>query len=81
MFAIGITGMDLSGSQRYFDFSLQHKATFNTGPSRIKEVQNIMLEPCTQAHWSGVNPSITQNYNNLGFNKWLCPSLNSKLLL
>ena len=58
MFAIGITGMDLNSSQRYFDISLQHKSTVTTGSNRVKQTQTISLEPCTQAHWSGVNQNI-----------------------
>ena len=39
MFAIGITGMDLSSNQRYFDISLNHKTTINSASGRVKQAR------------------------------------------
>lgn len=37
MFALGITGIDLSSSQRYFDISMTHKTTITNTSGRTKQ--------------------------------------------
>ena len=56
MFAIGLTGMDLSASQRYFDIELINIVTTkNASGSRVKVKTKIPLVQCTSEHWRGVS--------------------------
>jgi hypothetical protein len=47
MFAVGLTGIDLSSSQRYFDLKMNQKATFTNSSGKFKQTDAIKLEPCT----------------------------------
>ena len=82
MFAIGLTGINLGASQRYFDISLINRSTqkFSNG-SKVKIKDYIALEPCTLAHWQGVSESITNSFTTLSFSEWLCPPVNYSLTM
>lgn len=69
MFAIGLTGIDLSSSQRYFDISLETISVANN----VKSTTKVSLEPCAIDQWSGISDQITFAYSSLGFKQWLCP--------
>lgn len=73
MFAIGLTGIDLSSTERYFDIVLTNRTTIKSGGTLVKTTTNIPLTPCTISQWSGISDSITKSYTNLNFNQWLCP--------
>lgn len=73
MFAIGLTGVDLSSSQRYFDIVLTNKTAVWNGTNTVKTTNSIPLKPCTQEQWSGMSQNITNNYKTLNFQQWLCP--------
>ena len=73
MFAIGITSMDLSSSQRYFDIVLTSKSYTKNGSNTIKKTQYIPLTPCNISQWSGISDSMQNSYSSLSFNQWLCP--------
>ena len=76
MFAIGITGINLSSSTRYFDITLTNRVTEKYANGTTSKTRNsVTLEPCTLAHWQGVSESITKSYSTLGFQEWLCPPL------
>lgn len=78
MFAIGLQGIDLSSSQRYFDISLTQIETFLNINSTSTP---IFLEPCTMEHWDGINENITQKFYKLNFSQWLCPKINTTMKL
>ena len=62
MFAVGIQGIDLSSTQRYFDISLVHRTYTKNGSSTSREETIVPLNPCTKDQWEGVNNDITQSY-------------------
>ena len=43
MFAVGLTGINLNDNLRYFDITLNNKATLKTSEGKIKTIQNIPL--------------------------------------
>jgi hypothetical protein len=73
MFAIGITGLNLASSIRYFDIILQNISVILNGSSTIKKTSNIQLTPCTLDQWSNITSDITKAYTKVGFSQWLCP--------
>ena len=73
MFAIGITGIDLSSSQRYFDISFVNRSFAKNGTSTVKTRDSIPLQPCTSDQWSGNTDGIQSSFDTLGFSQWLCP--------
>lgn len=73
MFAIGITGCDLSSSSRYFDILLTNKTSIKNGTSTIKSTTTIPLSPCNSSQWTGVTDSIANSYKTQTFDQWLCP--------
>ena len=76
MFAIGITGINLAGSQRYFDISLRDRTnTKYSNGTKTSVKLSVPLEPCTLSHWEGVSESITESYTSLSFSEWLCPPI------
>lgn len=81
MFAIGISGMNLSSSQRYFDIVMTARARIKNGTSTIKISEIIELQPCSISHWSGITQNIENSYTTLDFNQWLCPSINQSIAL
>ena len=77
MFAIGLTAINLSASQRYFDITLTSRITEKHSNGTTTKIRNsVSLEPCSLSHWQGVSESITNSYSNLNFQEWLCPPLN-----
>lgn len=62
MFAVGLTGLNLSASSRYFDVSLTQRKTYKSSSGTTKIKEPIKLVPCTEAHWSGVSDNITKAY-------------------
>lgn len=75
MFAVGLTGIDLSVSTRYFDIYLTQRTTLKSKSGTTKLKKLIPLQPCTEAHWAGVSDSIIKTYYTLNFNEWLCPPI------
>jgi len=73
MFAVGLSNIDLSSSQRYFDISLTNRTYTKNGTNTIKTTTTIPLTPCTIDKWSGVSDSIKSSYSKLSFSQWLCP--------
>lgn len=73
MFAIGITGIDLSSSSRYFDITLTNKTSIKNGTTKIKSTTTIPLSPCNINQFSGISESITQSFITQNFSQWLCP--------
>ena len=47
MFAVGIAGLDLSSSQRYFDITLEELIVINNSKTSIK----VALTPCKLSQW------------------------------
>jgi hypothetical protein len=72
MFAIGITGLDLS-SQRYFDITLQNYSVAKNESGTFKSISNVFLSPCNFSQWEGVNGQISESFTTLNFKQWLCP--------
>ena len=75
MFAIGITGVDLSSSERYFDILLTNRTYTKNGSSLVKDTTTIPLSPCQIKQWSGVAQGITDSFTVQNFSQWLCPPL------
>jgi hypothetical protein len=75
MFAIGISNVDLSSSQRYFDIVLTNRTTIQVNETTTKQSITIPLKPCNINQWSNVSDIITNSYTKLGFNQWLCPPI------
>jgi hypothetical protein len=73
MIAIGITGIDLSSTERYFDIVMNNRTNVKNGSKTIKTTKNIPLSPCNISQWSGVTDSITNSFTTQSFNQWLCP--------
>lgn len=73
MFAIGLSGVDLSSNQRYFDIVFVNKTSAWNGTNTVKTTHSIPLQPCTLDQWSGVNQNITNTFSTLNFKQWLCP--------
>jgi len=55
MFAVGITGLDLSSPLRYFDIIFQTISTTKFD----KVVNSLTLAPCTKEQWSGISDSLS----------------------
>lgn len=77
MFAVGLTGIDLTSSKRYFDIEMKSIAKVNG----VWSATQIPLVPCSIDHWAGVNEDITNKYHSLSLNKWLCPPINTSIPL
>jgi hypothetical protein len=71
MFAVGLSGVDLSSPQKYFDIELNVISVVNNVKTSVK----VVMSPCTLDHWSGVSDQITSEYSSLNFKQWLCPPL------
>jgi hypothetical protein len=54
MFAISVNGLDLTSSQRYFDFTLSQQTSING----VQSEQNFTLAPCSRKDWEGAGSSI-----------------------
>ena len=54
MFAVGLTGVDLSSSQRYFDIMLNNRTYLKGqgGSGTIKTASSVPLKPCTIDQWN-----------------------------
>ena len=81
MFAVGLTGIDLSASQRYFDIYFAQVGKFKSSSGSTKSKEQIPLTPCTAEHWSGVSDSIAKSYDTLDLGTWLCPPIGRKIEL
>lgn len=85
MFAVGISGLDLSGSTRYFDIDFTKIQTIKTivNGSTISTTteMNVILQPCEAQVWSTLNSNIKGSYNKIQMNQWLCPDVNTSLPL
>ena len=73
MFAIGFTGIDLNADQRYFDILMVNRTNNKNGSTTVKSNQTVPLKACSFDQWSGVTDSITDSYDSIGFEEWLCP--------
>jgi hypothetical protein len=69
MFAVGLSGLDLSATQKYFDIVLEDFSVVNNVKKSIK----VALSPCTADQWTGISDQIATSYTSLKFNQWLCP--------
>lgn len=69
MFAVGLTGIDLSSAKRYFDIELEAISVVNN----VKSTKKVALAPCTLDQWSGITTQIENVYSSLNFKQWLCP--------
>ena len=73
MFAIGITGIDLSSSSRYFDITFTNRTSVKNGTATVKTVTTIPLSPCNIGQFSGISDSINNSFITQNFSQWLCP--------
>lgn len=73
MFAIGISGLNLSDSQRYFDISMWSKSFTKNGTGFSKDEKLVSLKPCTIDQWRGANEAIANSFWNIGLSQYLCP--------
>lgn len=48
MFAVGLTGIDLASSQRYFDINFNQRTSVLTPTGTTKVKNSIPLVPCTE---------------------------------
>lgn len=71
MFAVGLAGVDLSATSKYFDIVLEDIKVINN----VKSSTKVPLTPCTADQWSGISDQITASYSFLNFKQWLCPPL------
>ena len=69
MFAVGLTGVDLNATTKYFDIVLEDVRVVNN----VKTTTQVPLTPCTADQWSGTSDQITASYYSLNFQQWLCP--------
>ena len=69
MFAIGINGLNLNEGDRWFDISMYYRSYEPDG----RKSTRMSLIPCKKAQWTYVNQSFGDTYDQLSFNKWLCP--------
>lgn len=69
MFAIGINGLDLTATPRYFDFSLTQEISINGNTSEL----NYSLQPCRREDWIGAGSKILEIFDRKNFSSFLCP--------
>lgn len=62
MFAVGLTGINLNASKRYFDIYSAQRMTIKNSSGTTKTKKAITLVPCTKEHWEGISDSITNSY-------------------
>lgn len=71
--AVGITDLNLSSAERYFDISLSTQV-FSYGNFVNETIHQ--LEPCRYEQWASVNSIGANSYEKLRLNSFLCPSRN-----
>jgi hypothetical protein len=72
-FAIGINGVQLGGTARYFDFVLEQVSiTGNNGTQPILTTTQILLLPCNLETWSSFGTNFKQQFTVFGMDKMLC---------
>ncbi len=79
MFAVGIIGLDLSSSIRYFDVVMNNIAV-NTPRGDIVPTtnsSNIVLKTCSVSQWVIFKDKLNLNYSKLGLDQFLCPQKDS----
>lgn len=69
MFAVGLAGVDLSATAKYFDILLEDIKVVNN----VKSSTKVALTPCTADQWTGISDQIAESYTFLNFKQWLCP--------
>jgi hypothetical protein len=77
MFAVGVNGMDLTTSPRYFDFALTQEINIAGEAS----IQNYTLQPCRRSDWQGAGQHILSIFDRKKLSTHLCPVLGDSFLV
>jgi hypothetical protein len=70
---VGISGLNLSSTQRYFDITM-FTQVFSYG-KLINKIYHD-LQPCQYDQWAHINELGGSSFNSAGLNGFLCPSSN-----
>lgn len=78
MFAVGISGLNLSDTSQKQYFSLKMKKfTITNTPTYSKVSTNFDLEPCTSHHWEQLGDEFTQTFERQKLSGYLCVPRNT----
>jgi hypothetical protein len=73
IFGVGISGLNLSDTRRYFDITLSTQV-FSYGSLIAEYWQD--LQPCKYEQWAHVSAAGAKSYDQLRMNGFLCPTPN-----
>ena len=74
MFAIGVSGMNLTdkSQKKYFNLKMSKVDILNKPTGPVKNTTAFFLEPCTSHHWEQLGDEFVDTFKRQGLNAFLC---------